>query len=206
MTKVTASITVSVDGYIAAPEDGPGKGLGAGGERLHNWVFGGPWRYADATRGEPKGEDAVWMTQALQGLGAVVAGRSTYEAAGHWGGRSPWQAPVFVLTHRVEERPDGRDFSFVAGVDTAVEAAREAAEGRNVHVMGGAQTIRQALAANLVEELSVIVAPVILGAGKRLFEGFSNTIDLEQIGVRQSQFATFLDYKVKTGSSVAAAP
>lgn len=196
MSKVTASITMSVDGYIAAPEDGPGKGLGAGGERLHNWVFGGPWSYDDATRGEPKGEDAAWMADALGGLGAVVAGRSTYEAAGHWGDRSPWAVPVFVVTHRTQEQPDGRDFNFVAGVEAAVKAAREAADGRKVHVMGGAQTIRQALAANLVEELTMIVAPVILGAGKRLFDGFTHTVDLEQIGVRQSQFATFLDYRL----------
>jgi dihydrofolate reductase len=197
MSKVTAGITMSLDGYIAAPEDGPGKGLGTGGERLHNWVFGGPWHYDDVTRGEPQGEDAAWMAQAMAQLGAVVTGRSTYEAAGHWGGRSPWGVPVFVVTHRTDEQPDGHDFSFVAGVEAAVEAAREAAGGRNVNVMGGAQTIRQALAANLVEELTVIVAPVILGAGKRLFDGFAHTVDLEQIGARQSQYATFLNYRVR---------
>ena len=198
MGEVMAGITVSVDGYIAAPGDGPGKGLGTGGERLHNWVFGGPWRYDDETRGEPQGEDAAWMTQAMAGLGAVVAGRSTYEAARHWGGHSPWEVPVFVVTHRTEEQPDGQDFNFVAGIEAAVAAARAAAGGRKVHVMGGAQTIRQALAANLVEELTIIVAPVILGAGKRLFDDFPHTLDLEQIGVRQSQFATFLDYRVMT--------
>jgi dihydrofolate reductase len=198
MSKVTSSITVSVDGYVTGPEDGPGQGLGVGGERLHNWVFGGPWRYGDATRGEPQGADADWMAQALGQLGAVVTGRSTYEAARHWGGHSPWGVPVFVLTHRTEEQPDGQDFSFVAGVEAAVEAAREAAGGRDVHVMGGAQTIRQALAANLIEELSIIVAPVILGAGKRLFDDFPHTVDLEQIDARQSQFATFLNYRVKT--------
>jgi dihydrofolate reductase len=89
------------------------------------------------------------------------------------------------------------DFSFVAGVEAAVEAAREAADGRQVNVMGGAQTIRQALAANLVEELTVIVAPVILGAGKRLFDGFTHTVDLKQIGARTSRYATFLDYRVR---------
>lgn len=198
MSNVTAAITVSVDGYVAAPEDGPGKGLGAGGERLHNWVFGGPWRYDDATRGEPKGEDAAWMAEAMSRLGAVVTGRSTYEAAGHWGGHSPWEVPVFVLTHRTDERPDGQDFSFLTGINAVVQAACDAADGRTVHVMGGAQTIRQALAADLVQELTLIVAPVILGAGKRLFDGFPHTLDLEQTGVRQSQFATFLSYSVKT--------
>lgn len=145
MGEVTAAITVSVDGYITAPEDGPGKGLGAGGERLHNWVFGGPWRYDEEMRGEPRGEDAAWMAQAIAGLGAVVAGRSTYEAARHWGGRSPWEVPVFVVTHRTEEQPDGQDFSFVAGVEAAVGAARAAAGGRKVNVMASAQTISQTL-------------------------------------------------------------
>ncbi|MHB8241539.1 MAG: dihydrofolate reductase family protein [Solirubrobacteraceae bacterium] len=197
MSKVTAGITVSVDGYIAAPDDGPGRGLGAGGERLHNWVFGGPWRYDDETRGEPASEDAAWMAHAMAQLGAVVTGRTTYEAAGHWGEHSPWEVPVFVVTHRSDEQPHGSDFSFVSGVEVAVEAARSAAGGRTVNVMGGADTIRQALAAHLIEELTIIVAPVILGAGKRLFDGFSHTVDLEQIGARQSPFATFLDYRVK---------
>jgi dihydrofolate reductase len=72
----------------------------------------------------------------------------------------------------------------------------EAARGKDVHVMGGADVIRQALAAGLVDELTIIVAPVVLGAGKRLFEGFSDSFDLEHLGVRQSQYATFIDYRV----------
>lgn len=196
MSDVMAAITMSVDGYVTRPEDGPGRGLGVGGERLHNWVFGGPWRYEDAVRGRPGGEDAAWMDEAMAGLGAVVAGRATYEAASHWGGRSPWGVPVFVLTHRVQEQPAGPDFTFISGIEAAVAAARAAAGDRRVHVMGGAQTIRQALAAKLVDGLTLIVAPVILGAGKRLFEGLAETIALTQTGARQSQFATFLEYRV----------
>jgi dihydrofolate reductase len=77
-----------------------------------------------------------------------------------------------------------------------VQRAREAAGGKDVHVMGGAEVIRQALAAGLVDELTIIVAPVVMGGGKRLFAGFSQSLDLEQLGVRQSQFATFIDYRV----------
>ena len=80
----------------------------------------------------------------------------------------------------------------------AVEGAREAAGEKDVHVMGGADVIRQALAAGIVDELSIIVAPVVLGGGKRLFEGFSQSLDLEHLGVRQSPFATFIDYRVKS--------
>jgi dihydrofolate reductase len=197
MGDVLAGITMSVDGYIAAPDDGPGRGLGEGGERLHNWVFGGPWSYEDETRVEPVGEDAAWLERAMAGLGAVVCGRNTYEAARHWGGQSAWGTPVFVVTHRDAEEPAGEDFTFVAGVPQAVEQATRAAGGGNVHVMGGADTIRQALAAGLVQRLSIIVAPVVLGAGKRLFEGFDRALELEQLGVLQSPYATFIDYAVK---------
>ena len=197
MSKVVAGITTSVDGYVTGPDDGPGKGLGEGGERLHHWVFGGPWTYADETKAEPAGEDAEWLSRMTSRIGAVVAGRGTYEAARHWGDQNPWEMPLFIVTHRPEEEPEGGDFAFVSGVEAAVARAREAAGDKDVHVMGGAETIRQALEAGLVDELSIIVAPVVLGAGKRLFEGFSQSLDLEQLGVRQSQFATFIDYRLK---------
>jgi dihydrofolate reductase len=192
---VFAGITTSIDGYIAGPEDGPGQGLGEGGERLHYWVFGGPWTY-DQPRGEPAGEDADWLEEMSKRVGAVVGGRWTYEAARHWGDENPWGIPFFVVTHRPEEQPEGDQFTFVAGVQEAVARAREAAGDKDVHVMGGADVLRQALDAGLVDELSIIVAPVILGGGKRLFEGFTKSLDLTQLGVRQSEFATFIDYRV----------
>ena len=197
MTKVIAGITTSVDGYIAGPDDGPAKGLGEGGERLHYWVFGGPWSYAEESRGEATGEDAAWLSDAISRIGATVAGRWTYEAARHWGDENPWEFPLFIVTHRPEEQPPGDEFVFVDGVEAAVERAREAAGDKDVNVMGGAHTIRQALEAGLVDELTIIVAPVILGGGKRLFEGFSKSLELEHIGVRQSSFATFVEYRVR---------
>jgi dihydrofolate reductase len=201
MSKVTAGITTSVDGYIVGPDDGPGQGLGTGGERLHYWVFGGPWSYADEAAGkplgEPTGEDKTWLDEAFARLGAVVGGRSTYEAAGHWGDENPWGLPFFIVTHRVDEQPEGDAFVFVDGVEEAVERAKQAAGDKDVNVMGGGDVIRQALAAGLVDELTIIVAPVILGGGKRLFEGFERDVELEHLGVRQSPFATFIDYRVK---------
>ena len=197
MTKVLAGITTSVDGYVAGPDDGPGKGLGEGGERLHYWVFGGPWTYDSEPRGEATGEDAAWLAEAVTRIGAVVGGRSTYEAAGRWGGENPWGLPFFIVTHRPDEQPEGGAFTFVAGVEEAVRQAVDAAGGKDVSVMGGADVIRQALGAGLVDELTIIIAPVVLGGGKRLFEGFTRSLDLEHLGVRQSQYATFVDYRVK---------
>ena len=197
MTKVLAGITTSVDGFITGPDDGPGEGLGESGERLHYWVFGGPWTYESESKGEATGEDAAWLTETISRVGAVVGGRWTYEAARHWGDENPWGIPFFIVTHRPEEEPEGGGFTFVAGVEEAVARAVEAAGGKDVNVMGGADVIRQALEAGVVDELTIIIAPVVLGGGKRLFEGFSSSLDLEHLGVRQSQYATFVDYRVK---------
>jgi dihydrofolate reductase len=197
MGKVNAGITTSVDGYITGPDDGPGCGLGIGGERLHHWVFGGPWTYDSPARGEPTGEDKVWFEQAVAGTGAVVGGRNTYEAAGHWGDTNPFGVPFFVVTSRPEDQPPGDEFTFVSGVAEAITHAKAAAGDKDVHVMGGADVIRQSLVGGHVDELTIIIAPVVLGGGKRLFEGFSQSIDLDHVGVRQSQFATFIDYRVR---------
>jgi dihydrofolate reductase len=197
MTKVAAAITVSLDGYIAGPDDGPAKGLGDGGERLHYWVFGGPWSYDEGPQGEAVGEDKAWLERGLSRAGAVVGGRFTYEASRHWGDENPFGVPFFIVTHRPEEQPPGDAFVFVDGVGEAVEQARAVAGDKDVHVMGGADVIRQALELGLVDELTIIVAPVVLGGGKRLFQGFTKSLELEHLGARQSQFATFLDYRVK---------
>jgi len=197
VSKVVAGITTSVDGYIAGPDDGPGRGLGIGGEVLHSWVFGGPWTYASGPKGEATGEDKAWLDEAMRGLGAVVAGRWTYEAADHWGGSNPWPVPFFIVTHRPEEQPAEGGFTFVGDLDKAFAKAAAAAGDKDVHLMGGARVIREALAAGHIDELTIIVAPIVLGGGKRLFEGFDRRVALEHLGVRQSPFATFIDYRVR---------
>jgi dihydrofolate reductase len=195
MTKVAAGITTSLDGYITGPNDGPGRGLGDGGERLHYWVFGGPWSYDEEPRGEATGADKELLDEAMARFGAVVGGRNTYEAAGAWGGHNPFGVPFFIVTHRAQEVPaDG--FTFVDGLDEAIGRAREAAGGRDVTVMGGADVIRQALRAGHVDELTISVAPVVLGGGKRLFDGFDDTVALEHLRLLQSPFATHITYRV----------
>jgi dihydrofolate reductase len=196
MTTVAAGITTSLDGYITGPNDGPGRGLGEGGERLHYWVFGRPWRYDEDVRGEATGADKEFLDEGIARVGAVVGGRNTYEAAGAWGGQNPFGVPFFIVTHRPEDAPAGAGFTFVDGLEEAIAQAREAADGKDVFVMGGADVIRQALRAGHVEELSISIAPVVLGGGKRLFDGFEETVSLEHMRLLQSPFATHISYRV----------
>jgi dihydrofolate reductase len=124
-----------------------------------------------------------------------------YEAADHWGDKNPFGVPVFVVTHRPEEEPETGEFTFVGGFDEAVSRAKEAAGDKDVSIGGGANVIRQGLDAGIVDQLHIIVAPVVLGGGKRLFEDFTKSLDLEHQGVRQSRYATFIRYAVKGPSS-----
>ncbi|HZA81588.1 MAG TPA: dihydrofolate reductase family protein [Actinomycetes bacterium] len=196
MTKVAAGITVSLDGYIAGPNDGPGRGLGDNGEQLHYWVFGGPWSYEAQPTGEATGADKQFLDQGINRVGASIGGRNTYEAAEAWGGKNPFGVPFFILTHRPEDAPEDAGFTFVNGLDEAIAQARQAAGDKDVFVMGGADVIRQALRAGHVEELSISIAPVVLGAGKRLFDDFDQEVGLEHLNVLQSPFATHITYRV----------
>jgi len=195
MSKVVASITTSLDGYVTGPNDGPGCGLGEGGERLHYWVFGGPWSYDEEPKGEATGVDKAYLNRAMANLGAVVGGRRTYEAAEKWGGSNPWPVPFFIVTHRTDDQPD-EGFTFIGDLNEAIARARDAAGEKDVSVMGGADVIRQALRGGQVDELNIEIAPVVLGGGKRLFDGFDTSISLEHIGVMQSPFATHIQYRV----------
>jgi dihydrofolate reductase len=197
MTKVIASITTSVDGYVAGPEDGPGKGLGEGGERLHYWVSDGPWSYDNEPSGKASGEARELLDRMMARTGAIVVGRWMYEAAGHWRDKNPWGVPVFVVTHRPEDEHDNGEFAFVDGFDEAIQRAREAAGDKDVSIGGGADVIRQGLASGVIDELAIVVAPTILGGGKALFDGFTKSIDLEPIGARQLEWATWIEYRVK---------
>jgi dihydrofolate reductase len=195
MTKIVAMMTVSLDGYFTGPNDGPGRGLGDGGERLHYWVFGGPWTYDEEPRGEPDSVDKRLLDEAMTSVGAVVCGRSTFEAADRWGGTNPFGVPFFVVTHRPEEVPPA-GFTFVGSLDDALSQAADAAPGKDINLMGG-DIIRQVLAAGRLDELTVTIAPLILGGGKGLFDEFSSTVELEQIDAIQSPWVTHLRYRVK---------
>lgn len=197
MGTVLAAITTSLDGYHAGPDDGPGRGLGVGGERLHYWVFGGPWTYDQEPTSEPAGEDAALLDAWRERLGAVVAGRRTFEAADRWGDTNPWDLPTFIPTHHPEQDPPtAAGMHYAGSFDEALAGAREAAGERDVMVMGGGDVVRQALAGGHLAELHLTISPVLLGAGKRLFDGTTGEWELEQLGVVQSPWATHLRYRV----------
>ena len=198
MGKVIAAITISVDGYVAGPDDRPGTGLGVGGERLHYWVMGGPWTYEnehDPTAME--GVDKEFFDGLVANLGAGICGRGMYDAAGAWGGKNPFDGPLFVLTHRQDAPDPDSGFTFVDGFDEALSRARTAAGDRDVSIAGGADVIRQALDAGVVDDLVISVAPVVLSGGKRLFEGFTRDLDLEIRSVHHSTYAVHTTYAVQ---------
>ncbi|HEX5862153.1 MAG TPA: dihydrofolate reductase family protein [Nocardioides sp.] len=200
MSKVISSITTSLDGYVVGPDDRAGQGLGIGGERLHYWVMGGPWSYADDGRDTTgmHGPDKEYFDALTEELGCGIVGRNMYDAAGAWGGTNPFPGTLIVLTHRTGDQPDpATGFLFIDGFDSALAKARELAGDATVALGGGADVIRQGLRAGVVDELAISTAPVVLGGGKRLFEGFDLDIDLEVLGVWSSPYATHVRYAVR---------
>ena len=190
-----ASITMSLDGFITGPDDRPGQGLGVGGERLHYWVFGGPWTYDGEQNFDAiSGQDKTYYDGLFERIGAGIVGRGMYDAAGAWGGQNPFPGTLVVLTHRTDDPHDG-SFTFIDDLGEGLRVAREAAVDKAVNIGGGADVIRQALAAGEVNELCLSIAPVVLGAGKPLFDG-SLELDLEPLEVHQSRWATHVRYAV----------
>jgi dihydrofolate reductase len=200
MARVLSGITISLDGYVTGPDDRLGAGLGEGGERLHEWVFGGPWTY-DSPRGTPAVVDQEYLESVFADGGAWIVGRTMHDVVDGWGEDPGFGVPVFVVTHRPHETVVKGDTSFefvTGGILDALERARAAAAGKDIIVMGGADLLRQYLAAGLVDEFTLTIAPVLLGAGKRLFDGISNTeLTFERTSVVESPFATHLRYRVR---------
>jgi dihydrofolate reductase len=183
---VEVDISISLDGFITGPGE-HGAGLGAGGEVLHHW-------FTEDPAGPELLDGALFATS-----GAVVTSRKVYDGMDGWGESGFYRMPVFVLTHRPHEAVVRGEttFTFVTeGIEAAIGQARAAAGEKKVHVMGGASVVRQALAAGLVDSLHLHLAPVLLGAGTRLFEGLPGPIALERTEVVESQFATHLRFRV----------
>lgn len=193
------SMSMSVDGFIAGPNAGPGNGLGDGGERLHDWVLTGTGPDGGGVPGLVSGGVNGQIVDEFMATGAVVAGRGTFEPAGGWGGDHHDGVPIFILSRR-EPGIDIGSWPLVTYVDdvsTAMTRAKEAAGGTNVLVHGAA-VAQLGLAAGVLDELELHVIPVMLGGGRRLFdEGAAGPLELEHVRTLEGEDGvTHLRYRV----------
>ena len=213
MAKVTCDLSMSLDGYVAGPNQTLEEPLGRGGERLHEWAFRlKAFRERHGMEGGEPGPDNDIVAEWLDSNGAVVMGRRMFSGGegpwesdpnrdGWWGDDPPFKAPVFILTHHPRdpvEKSGGTSYTFVTdGLGTAVELARDAAGGKAVQLGGGASIVQQALNAGILDELNVHLVPVFLGAGGvRLLDGL-DAAELELTRVNESPHVTHLRYRVK---------
>jgi dihydrofolate reductase len=200
MTKTTCHMSISLDGFVAGPAQSREDPIGVGGLRLHEWHMS-----PDESSHE---QDIVMRDQLLGHRGAYIMGRNMFgpirgawdeDWQGWWGEEPPYHAPVFVLTHYPHDPIEllgGTTFYFVTdGFDAALEQALNAAGDDDIAIAGGASTARQALAAGAVDELTLDIAPVLLGSGERLFDGVADS-GFEPIAVLHSPLATHVRYRV----------
>ena len=198
MSAAVLYMSMSLDGFIAGPNEGPGNGLGDGGERLHEWVLRG---------GDADDLEAIRRSGGLNGrvvdefmaTGAVVAGRGTFEPAGGWGGNHHDGVPIFILTrHDPDEMRQWPLVTYVNDVRSAMTQAKEAAGDKNV-LVHGAGTTQLALAAGVLDELELHVIPVLFGQGRRLFEGLAaEQIELQRTRVLEGENGvTHMHYRVQ---------
>jgi dihydrofolate reductase len=201
MGKVVFNMTVSLDGFVAGPNDNPDNGLGDGGDALFNWYFSGDTEIpiSDGNmvlKVSPQSADI--LKKALESYGAGVWGRKTFDIARAWGGHPPG-SPCFIVTHSAPQEwvKEGSPFTFVAdGVESAIRQAKEAAGDKDV-VVCTASILQQCLNLGLMDEIHIDVAPLLLGNGVRLFDPLDiKPIELERIRVVEAPGVTHLGYRV----------
>lgn len=211
MAKVRAHISTSLDGYVAGPNQTQEEPLGEGGEGLHEWVIATKaWREANGLEGGEENVSNTVVAQETANVGAEIMGRGKFGPAargpwgddpwqGWWGDDPPFHKPVFVLTHHEREPLVLTDttFTFITdGIESALERARDAAGDRDVFIGGGADVINEYLAAGLLDELELHVAPILLGGGARLFDGVSPNLKLEKTRAIDAPGVVHLKYRV----------
>ncbi|HET9334355.1 MAG TPA: dihydrofolate reductase family protein [Gemmatimonadota bacterium] len=186
MSKLRFRISMSLDGYVAGPEQSVDNPLGIGGEQLHEWVFPlAAWRAPHGLPGGEVNQSTRVVEESQAGIGATIMGRNMFGGHpgpwdrnnpwnGWWGDDPPFHHPVFVLTHHAREPlglEGGTTFSYVTeGIELALEKARAAAQGNDVALAGGAKVAQQYIRAGLVDEMEISLVPILLGGGERLFE------------------------------------
>jgi dihydrofolate reductase len=194
--KVRLYMSMSVDGFIAGPDDGPGQGLGVDGERLHAWLRDGG--VAPASHRPADGANAEVFDEGMAS-GAVVTGRRTFDHAGGWAGDHHDGVPVFVLTRSIPDEPPPGHVRYITDVRSGVARAREAAAGRDV-MMHGASAAQACLEAGQLDEIELHVIPVLLGRGRRLFDGLPpGHVELELLRSREGSGVLHLRYRVVGG-------
>jgi dihydrofolate reductase len=213
MTSVHFDITMSLDGFVAGPNQSLENPLGEGGEQLHDWaVSTAAWRESHDLEGGETNSDSEVMAESLARQGAVVMGRRMFSSGsgpwdgdpkrdGWWGEDPPFRKPVFVLTHHPREpveKANGTTYTFVTdGIEAALDQAREAAGDKDVLIAGGGSAIQQALAAGAVDDFQLHIAPMFLGGGVRLFDSQAGALPkVELTRAIESPRATHLSYRV----------
>jgi dihydrofolate reductase len=213
MSKLRATMAISLDGFGAGPDQSVDTALGVGGERLHEWMI--PLAVFREMHGEDGSEGEVNASTAVvrgwwENIGAVVMGRNMFGGGpgpwrgdwrGWWGENPPYHVPVFVLTHHPREpvqMQGGTTFHFeTEGIEATLKLATEAADGKDVWLAGGASVIQQYLRAGLLDEIEISLAPVLLGRGERLFADLDGSdIEFEQIRAIEAPGVTHIKYRV----------
>jgi dihydrofolate reductase len=210
MTRLFCDISMSLDGFVAGPNQTLEQPLGEGGEKLHEWAFGlASFRERHGLEGGETNADSEVVEETLRATGAVVMGRRMFSggegpwqddpnADGWWGDDPPFRVPVFVLTQHAREtaiKQGGTSFTFVTdGIKSALDQARAAAGTKDVLVAGGASVVQQYLEAGLLDELQIHLAPVLLGEGVRLFDRLAPA-ELEATRVIASPAVTHLTFR-----------
>ena len=215
MSKLRCHISISLDGFAAGPNQSQENPLGEGGMQLHDWVIRlAAWREPHGYEGGEVNESTRIVEESRENVGAGVMGRNMFgppgggpwgdeQWTGWWGDNPPFHYPVFVLTHHPRqplEMEGGTTFHFVTdGIEPALEKARETAGGKDVLLSGGAEVVNEYLAAGLLDELQLSVAPVLLGDGARLFDDLGDAkVQLEQVRVVEAPGVAHLAYRVVT--------
>ena len=213
MSKLRFDITMTLDGYVAGPNQSVEHPLGEGAEHLHDWAYN--LKFFREMHGEEGGETGTnddLLREAFANIGATIMGRNMFGGGpgpwpedppwnGWWGDNPPFHHPVFVLTHHAREplaMQGGTTFTFITdGIESALQQAREAAAGKDVGLGGGASAANQYLAAGLIDEMELHVVPLLLGGGARLFENLDGSgLKIEPARAIEAPGVTHLKYRV----------
>jgi dihydrofolate reductase len=192
MTKVVLHMSMSVDGFIAGPDDSAEHGLGVGGELLHGWLADGD---GDPASYRPADEAGAAVFDEVLATGAVITGRRTFAFAGGWAGDHHDGVPIFVLTHAPPAEPPPGSARYVTDIASCVAEAKAAAGGRDI-LLHGAATAQECLRAGLLDALQIALVPVLLGRGRRLFADLP-TVELEMVRALDGPSVQHLTYEVR---------